>query len=201
MTLLIPHNKQMGLLSEAEAACFSVARRYQRRQLAARLVDIKRLFWPSNMKRLSWSNDGVRFLMQLGVLVVYLPVNFLVELVRLLHALLMFPFRYIGTFFTPSGLHAPGEKNLVGLHNAFFPFIELHADQAQQCIEEWVPILYGPAKAQKYKLASYIEDERQKQHKAARQSGVMAASFRSFRAIARERLSKDLGYYSGQRFH
>ena len=199
MTLLIPHNKHMGLLSEAEAACFDIARKYQRRAILSGLIDFKRLFWPTNVARLTWSAGGFRFLVQCAILVVYLPLNTLFQLLRTLHNFVMLPFRYGATLFTPSGLHAPGEKNLVGLYNAFFPYLELHPEDAVACLDDWVPILYGSAKARQYKLARYAEDERLKQLRAAEQSGVMAASFRSFRAIARERLSKDLGHYSGNR--
>lgn len=199
MTLLIPHNKQLGLLSDAEARCFQIARRYQRRQLLANLFNLKPLFWSSSFDRLVWSGSLGRFLMQALILVVYLPVNFVVELVRLLHNLLLFPARYLLTFFNPSGLHAPGEKNLVGLYNAFFPFLELSVERTQRCLEDWVPVLYGASKSARYRLSYYVQDEKQKQQRAASQSGVMAASFRSYRAIARERLSRDLGYYTGER--
>ncbi|UTA46378.1 hypothetical protein L1F30_09340 [Simiduia sp. 21SJ11W-1] len=199
MTLLIPHNKHVGLLSEAESACFDVARRYHRRRLVADLVDVKAMLWPRNLKRLSWSDDGMRFLVQCLVLVVYLPFNFLYQLLVTLQNLLLFPFKYLASWFTPQALHAPGEKNLVGLYNAFFPFLSLSPDDAVACIDEWVPILYGSAKARAHRLARYVDDERIKQMKVAKQSGVMAASFRSYRAIARERLSKDLGHYSGNR--
>ena len=199
MTLLIPHNKQLGLLSEAESTCFQIARRHQRRQLVVNLFSLKRLFWSPSFERLAWSGDVVRFLMQCLILLVYLPVNFVVELVKFLHGLLLFPIRFLLTFTNPAGLHAPGEKNLVGLYNAFFPFLDLDTERTQRCVEDWVPVLYGPDKAKRYRLGYYVEDERQKQKRAASQSGVMAASFRSFRAIARERLSKDLGYYSGAR--
>lgn len=199
MTLLIPHNKHMGLLSEAEAECFSIAGKYQRRALIAGLIDFNRLFWPANIKRLSWSKDGARFLVQCLVLVIYIPLNALFYSLKALHNLLLFPFRFVGSFFKPSGLHSPGEKNLVGLYNAFFPFLALSPDDAVSCIDDWVPVLYGQLKSNKHKLAQYVADERLKQLKAAQQSGVMAASFRSFRAIARERLSKDLGHYSGNR--
>lgn len=199
MTLLIPHNKHIGLLSDAEAACFDIARKYQRRAIVAGLFDLKRMFWPANMARLAWSVGGFRFLMQCVILSVYLPLNFVFQLLKTLHNLLLFPFRYLTTFFTPSGLHAPGEKNLVGLYNAFFPYLELRPEDAVACLDDWVPVLYGTNKAKQYKLARYADDERLKQLRAAEQSGVMAASFRSFRAIARERLSKDLGHYSGNR--
>lgn len=199
MTLLIPHNKHVGLLSEAESACFDIARRYHRRRLVAELVDIKAMLWPRNLERLSWSTDGTRFLVQCLVLVVYLPVNFLIQLLKSIQNLLFFPFRFAASYITPSALHAPGEKNLVGLYNAFFPFLKLSPDDAVSCIDEWVPVLYGPAKAKTHRLARYVDDERIKQMKVAKQSGVMAASFRSYRAIARERLSKDLGHYTGNR--
>lgn len=199
MTLLIPHNKQLGLLSEAESQCFQIARRHQRRQLVANLLNLKRMFWSPSFERLIWSGNIGRFCMQCLILLVYLPVNFLVELVRFLHNLVLFPARYILTFFNPSGLHAPGEKNLVGLYNAFFPFLELSVERTQRCLEDWVPVLYGADKAKRHRLSYYVEDERQKQQRAASQSGVMAASFRSYRAIARERLSKDLGHYTGAR--
>ena len=199
MTLLIPHNKHMGLLSEAEAACFDIARKYQRKAILAGVIDLERLFWPANVARLTWSEGSFRFLVQCAILVVYLPLNTFFQLLKSLHSLVMLPFRLAATLFTPSGLHAPGEKNLVGLYNAFFPYLELKPEDAVACLDDWVPVLYGGAKAQQYKLARYADDERLKQLRAAEQSGVMAASFRSFRAIARERLSKDLGHYTGNR--
>ncbi len=199
MTLLIPHNKHVGLLSEAESACFDIARRYHRRRLVADLVDVKALFWPRNLKRLSWSNDGSRFIVQCLVLTVYLPLNFIFQLLKSAQNILFFPFRFAVSWLTPGSLHAPGEKNLVGLYNAFFPFLRLSPEDAVACIDEWVPVLYGSAKAKVHRLARYVDDERIKQMKIAQQSGVMAASFRSYRAIARERLSKDLGHYTGSR--
>lgn len=198
MTLLIPHKKHLGLLSAAESRCFCVVRHYQRKQLLADTFGRSQFSWPKNVNRLTWSGHGGRFLLQCLVLTIFLPIYTLFQIIRMLGNLLLFPLRFIATYITPSGLHSPGEKNLVGLYGAYSQVVNLSPRLYIQCMEEWVPILYGAAKSGKYSLSTYVEQERDKQRNASRQGEGMVASFRSPHAVARERLSKDLGYYTGR---
>jgi len=190
---------QQTLLTEAESRCFYVARDYQRRSLLRSLLPLELSQWRVGFEKLGWSNNPFILTIQWLVLVLALVPMSLWLLVKCCWRWGVFPFRYLGTFFPPKDLRAPGEKTLVGIHNAFARHVDLSVSDYIACINDWIRILYGEEKSVRYNLSNAIKLELDKKQQIGHRT-EMADVMRSLVAITREKLSKELGHY-GLRQH
>jgi hypothetical protein len=186
------------LFTQSELVCWQIYRLYQRRQLRSDLMAWGDVFWPRFLRHLSWPEAYALKLIQLLIILAVWPMLLIGALLQMLAKWLWFPARFLATFFTPKTLHAPGEKSLLGLHNAFVSAsvssVSLSDALYIDCIDEWVEQLYGPEVAAKRSLSVYLrqlEDER----RGLTLEVNLEASLRDELAVARERLSRDLGHY------
>lgn len=186
------------LVTQQELSCWRIYRRYQRQQLVKEALALDRLVWPLFLRRLQWpGSPGMRFIQSLLIVAVW-PVLFVGALIRLLASWITFPAKLIATFITPKQFQAPGEKSLLGLHNAFASLgissIVLSESLYIACVDEWVGLLYGEQVARERTLGSYIQRvERERDELEC--SEPLGASLRDEVTVARERLSRDLGHY------
>ena len=184
------------LLSRSEFACFHIARRYQRHTLRRQVLALDHLLWPRALDRLRWSSSPLRRCGQGLVLAVSLPFIVIGQLLGRLLGLLLFPFRYARTFAIPRGLAAPGEKTLVGIHNAFARFFDLPPEAYINCVDEWIRALYGCERSLREYLSATVVAEGVAESAAEGTAETdLSPSMRSYIAVARERLSKELGNY------
>ncbi len=189
--------KQRVLLTKSESRCFFIARNYHRKKLWREITALNQIVWPVNLSGLSWSDYPIRFVAQLLVLLATIPLIVTWQLLKLTGKLLYFPFRYAETFFIPRDLAAPGERTIAGIHNAFNRYFDLPPDDYICCIDDWIRELYGEELAKAYSLRRYFDKELSRfksVHEGIREQ--FSNSFRRHIAIARERLSRDLGNYS-----
>ncbi len=186
------------LVTQEELSCWRIYRRYQRQQLFKEALALDCLVWPLFLRRLEWPDSlAMKFIQSLLIIGVW-PVLFVGALIRLLACWFTFPARLIATFITPKQFQAPGEKSLLGLHNAFaclgISSIVLSASLSNACVNEWVGLLYGEQVARERTLDSYIQRvERERDELEC--SEPLGASLRDEVTVARERLSRDLGHY------
>lgn len=192
-----PGLKKVGsgntLLTDAEYRCFFVARTFQRKHLVRTLIprEIKR--WRKGLRTLGWSRNPFIFIVQfLVICFAAIPMSLWVIL-KGIGLLLVFPFRYIGSFITPKSLQAPGEKTLVGIHNAFSKYIQLGTIDTIACLKEWIEILYGDRASQHHEVKTWMEQETIKLKQ--QNSDELTPAMRSLVAVSREKLSKQLGHY------
>ncbi|TQV78083.1 hypothetical protein FKG94_13460 [Exilibacterium tricleocarpae] len=181
--------KRGVLLSRSEFVCFHIARRYQRNVLKREAFGLEHWFWPAALDQLHWSASMPRRLGQGLIIAVSLPFIVSWQLLGRLARLLAFPFRYLRTYMIPRGLAAPGEKTLAGVHNAFARFFDLPPDAYMDCVDEWIQALYGLDRS----LRDYIVT----MNRGAEQlpAPALSPSMRSYIAVAREKLSQELGHY------
>jgi hypothetical protein len=186
------------LVTQEELSCWRIYRRYQRQQLFKDAAALDLVVWPLFLRHLQWPiSPFVRCIQALLVMGVW-PLLFIGALTRLLVNWLMFPARFIATLITPNQLQAPGEKSLLGLHNAFaclgISSIVLSEPLYIACFDEWIGLLYGDQVAKDKSLGMYIRRvERERAEMEV--SKPLEASLRDEVAVARERLSRDLGHY------
>ncbi|GAB1259789.1 hypothetical protein [Aurantivibrio plasticivorans] len=116
---------------------------------------------------------------------------------KALFHLVAFPFRYFSTFVIPGDLAAPGEKSLVGIHNAFAKYNTLGVDDYVDCMNEWITVLFGKDALEKHNLSGYLEAEvsRLRIERKHQADSEFAPTVRSLLANRRERLSRALGHY------
>ena len=187
--------RQGLLLTEAESRCFYIARDYQRRSLLRSLAPVELRRWRAGFNKLGWSKNPLVLAIQWLVLLIALVPMLVWLAVKSCVRILLFPIRYLRTYTVPKDLRAPGEKTLVGIHNAFSRHLNLSAADYVACINDWIRILYGQETVMGHDLERFVDDEREKY-----QDRGVAATTRSLLAISREKLSKQLGHY-GQSKH
>lgn len=181
-------------MTRKEAECFRALRRWQRAYLRKKL---KYALIPRLPFKKRYERNGVIGKCSLFIFSIFLfPIFFLFWLARVIRASVIFPFLTLSTYFKPSDLRAPGERNLKGVHYQFARHIDLPPDLYVQCVDDWVRALYGYEKLPKYSLSNYLDAEYLKRRQLAYDDD---ASLRSLIASqisnAREDLSRDLGHY------
>ncbi len=186
------------LVTQEELSCWRIYRRYQRQQLFKDAMALDLVLWPLFLRHLQWPLSLFMRCIQALLVVGVWPLLFIGALIRLLVNWLMFPARLIATLITPNQFQAPGEKSLLGLHNAFaclgISSIVLSEPLYIACIDEWIGLLYGDQVAKDKSLGMYIcRVERERAELDA--SEPLGASLRDEVTVARERLSRDLGHY------
>jgi len=125
------------------------------------------------------------------------PVLFLIWILQVLKAVLMFPINLIETLVPPKGLRGPGERTLRGMHYQFASHAYLPPDLYVKCVNDWVEILYGPEQLPKYALNAYLSEWETPKifgTNSRREPDLEATQFQISRA--REELSRDLGNYT-----
>ena len=189
------------LLTSAELQCFKVARSYQRKVLVRRLLKSDYRAVTAGFGRLGWSKNPVILAIQWVILIIAAPFLLAWLLLRLVVSLLLFPFRYVYTYFTPTDLAAPGEKTLVGIYNAFNRYMNLDAASYIACLNDWIRILYGEEVFRKYNVNGYLSAELERlgiDERKAREPQQFTPHLRSILSVSREKLSKTLGHYLKQ---
>lgn len=184
------------LLTEQESECLRAGRQLQRKALIAYSFNGSGFFNALRMTSLSWSRSPWRFVLQLALYWLCLPFVLIGQLLRQSWLWLLFPFRYVGTFFLSDSIQAPGEKTLDGIHHQFSPYLNLKGRDYIQCVNLWVKILYGPEKAKYHNFARYLHQERRRlQDQGINDPAFLAVTYRKQITEARARLSRDLGNY------
>ncbi len=202
-----PDLKEIGLqrllLTEAESECFEIARNYQRRELIRSLAAPELNHWREGFNKLGWSKNALVFGAQSLILLIALGPMLIWLGFKWVFRLIVFPFRYIKTFFVPKTLSAPGEKTLVGLHNAFSMHMNLGASDYVCCLNDWIRVLYGENKLSERQLNDLVGDElRNIQFHTADTDSDLTLAHRSMVSVSREKLSKALGHYGkSERIH
>lgn len=181
------------LLTESESQCFSIARDYQRKHLIRSLVPEEFKHWTAGFKNLGWSKNPLVLAIQASILLLAIPPISVWLVFKCTLRLLAFPVRYVKTYITPKDLAAPGEKTLVGMHNAFSRHLCLGAVDSIACLNDWVKILYGERACQQYQTKVWLNPEISKlEHPVGND---LSPALRSVVAVSREKLSKQLGHY------
>jgi len=189
------------LLTDAESRCFDIARNYQRKGLVRSLAPRELWRWRNEFHKLGWSKNGLVLGIQGLILALALIPMSLWLIAKCCLRLILFPYRYLLTFIVPKDLKAPGEKTLVGLHNAFHSHLNLGATDYIACLNDWIKILYGEKTLDQHNLQQLMETELKKVHYQG-QNDDLSGSLRSVVAVSREKLSKELGHYlKSQRVH
>lgn len=184
------------LLMEAEYLCYKAGQRYYRRQLLANLSRIDRQYWPF------WHaiGDNTKPILERSFLtlsaLLALPLSALFQLLASALKLIKFPFQLLASFSLPQNLHAPGEKNLTGLHNAFSAKLGLRGRYYIRCVDNWLDILYP----EQVRPGGYLSDCIEKvgrQVKDALEQGLDDPEFRLI-GNCREKLSQHYGHYASR---
>ncbi len=193
---LRPHKKvgaKNVLLTEPEYQCYQQVKKIQRRQLIQDLIAPEHLAW---IQRLSWARSGLGLVLQLIIFIPLLPFIIVWGLLGYLFSVVKFPFLWISTFRTPSNLSAPGEKNLVGMHNALGRYLSVSVDNYIDCVDCWIRYLYGSEKAVKQNFRQTLSPILIDTLNITLETKMDDAVVRRYLAQAREQLSKKLGHYS-----
>ena len=189
---------QQILLTEAETRCFYIARDYQRKSLRRALLPLDLQQWRAGFNRLGWSKTPLVLTAQCLILLLAFVPMLVWLLGKSVVSLIAFPFRYAQTFFVPKDLNAPGEKTLVGIHNAFNRHLNLSASDYVACINDWIKVLYGEEASRRLNFDQAIKVEINKKINQHANSDL-AATTRSMVAVMREKVSKELGHYGKAR--
>lgn len=185
-----------ALLTESEAECFQLGRGVQRRALINKTFSLGGFKQLGLFKELSWSTSSWRFLAQLLIYIVSLPLLLLWHSLKVIYGVGLFPFRYIATFVPPRDLSSPGEKNIQGLHHHFSGYLQLSGSDYIECVNKWVIALYGTEKAKYHNFARYLHDERRRlQEQGINDPAFLSVTVRNQTSVARSRLSRELGNY------
>lgn len=187
--------KQGVLLTDQEFQCYRLAKRLRQRALWRTIFSVYRIVWPELLDSVEWSSVLWRKLMQLIVLATVWPLIVLWGLAVYLIGLIKFPFKLLQTWLVPSTLRAPGEKTLMGIHNAFGPVLDLEQGDYIECIDGWVSILFGAGVALDKNLSIYLLQVSSERKDIDHRTGAVAEGLRSNLSVAREYLSRDLGHY------
>jgi hypothetical protein len=182
--------KNSPLMTSAEARCFQAARALQREDVidGLKLALLPQLPLFKEAMQHSVSTRLVYF----SLILVGLPIILLYWLAQLGFRLLIFPWRYYSTWLFPSGFAPPGERNIQGMHNAWSRYVRLSTPRYVQCVNAWAHILYGKEAANKHRFEKYF-DMTLLEHTDP--GGQAAAHLKNSLRIAREQVSKNLGYY------
>ncbi|MGH1372919.1 MAG: hypothetical protein ACRBBW_12825 [Cellvibrionaceae bacterium] len=187
--------KQGVLLTDQEFQCYRYARRLRQRALWRKIYSVHRILWPELLDSVDWSPVLWRKLSQLAVLMLVWPLIVVWGLAVYLLALVQFPFKLFQTWLVPDSLRAPGEKTLMGIHNAFSSAIDLSQADYIECIDGWVSILFGATIALDKNLSIYLLQVSSERKDIDHRTGAVAEGLRSNLSVAREYLSRDLGHY------
>ncbi len=178
------------LMTDAEAACFKAARNLQRADVIDGLVNT--LIPSLPMYREAMQRSVTAKTVYFVLIILGLPFLIVVWALRLLFTLLIFPYRYFSTYFLPPGFQPPGERNIQGMHSAFSKYVNLSTRRYVYCVNTWAKILYGENSAKKYSLENYIDSNLLMNPNI---SAPEANHLRNSLRIAREQISRELGYY------
>lgn len=181
----------MSVMSDNELRCFQAAQKWQRIELLDWFANILKPKLPF-IDQARRSSLVVK-LLYTAVILALVPLLTLAFIIRTLAVMLIFPWRYWRTRITPHDLQAPGERNIQGIHHAFSRYINLSAENYIQCVNEWIAILYGDAALEHYRMETFVNLERLEQTAAS--SKVSPTQLRNTLSMARETLSRKLGYY------
>ena len=182
------------VMSPAEAQCFKRLRQWQRVYLCQRLqaAFVPSLPWQQTLCK---THLGGKLLLILFT-VVASPVLILLWCLRILRALLVYPFIFIASFFKPFTLKSPGERTIRGMYYQFNIYAQLPPHLHVRCIDDWVSILYGADKLEKYALSTYLGSiTSQLNSKELKHNQSMREIVQVQISQAREQLSQDLGNY------
>lgn len=181
------------LLTKPEYQCYRVVQQVRRKQLIDDLAFARSL---PLTDRLVWAKQGFRLFLQVLVFVVLVPFLVLWNLLSYVVKLLRFPVLWCATYLVPRGLVPPGEKNIVGMHNAFGRYLNVNLANYTECVEQWVKLLYGEEQAQQYSFNDTLWCQLEGVSGVTPQTSINDIVIRRYLAAARETLSKKLGYYS-----
>lgn len=187
--------RQGVLLTNRESQCYDVAQRQRRLALKRRIVGLHRIFWPAIMDNVGWSAQWWRLGLQALLLLALWPLLTFWGLISYLARLIQFPYHYWQTMRVPAALKAPGEKTLIGIHNAFGSVLEMDEADYIECLDRWVECLFGPEIAKEKRLSLYLAKLSGERKDIDYRTGAVAKGLRSNLSVAREYLSKDLGHY------
>lgn len=182
------------VMTHKEAECFRSLRKWQRVYLKQRFITafIPRFRFIHTLKHTH------AYVKALGYTLAALlsPLLISLWLLRILKAAIFFPVFYLATFAKPFGLHAPGERNIKGVHYQFARHIELPPELYLKCVDDWVRILYGPEKLPTYSITHYLNADYLLRTQTSYQDKLaMRDLIQRQISNAREELSNDLGHY------
>ncbi len=183
------------MLTHKEYQCLKTAQSYRRKLAFVRLIGLHRIIWPDLLHRVKWSSSWWRFSIQLLILVLFWPVIIVLGLFEYLKGLISFPMRLLSSFQYNPSLRSPGEKSLVGIHNAFSVLLDLPRAYYMECMDDWVGILYGQEILLEKSFSRYVADVKVHKTNVAMDQEPLNFNLRSDLAVAREALSIDLGHY------
>lgn len=181
-------------MTQKEAECFRAVRRWQRAYMRQRLMQaiFPHLPFIALLKKTSVIGKVLIIVMAC----ILSPLLILIWIIKALAALITFPFSIISSYIKPTGLRAPGERNIKGVHYQFARHIHLPPELYIKCVDDWVRILYGEDKLPKYSLASYLDtDYLLRRRIAYEEDATMQNLLKTQISNAREDLSRDLGHY------
>jgi hypothetical protein len=184
---------QSLMLTPEEFQCYKIAQSYRRKAVLLSLLSIHRIFWPSFVSRIAWS-QGWRLLVQGLIFLLLWPGIILWGIAEYLLLLLKSPWLLLGTFRVPKGVRSPGEKSLVGIHNAFQDVLDMPNSMYIHCIDSWLVVLFG-ALQPGATLREYVKIEQDRKQEVVESQFELAGQLRCEIAVARENLSRDLGHY------
>lgn len=187
--------KQGVLLTDQEFQCYRLAKHLRQRALLRTILAIYRIVWPEILDSIEWSSTPWRMALQLLLLGLLWPLVALWGFSLYLFSVIQFPFKYLQTWLVPANLRAPGEKTLIGIHNAFAPALELDQADYIECIDGWVSILFGEQTALDKNLSIYLLQVSSERKDIDPRTGAVAEGLRSNLSVARDYLSRDLGHY------
>lgn len=183
-------------MTEKEAECFRIARWRQRRQL---LDELKRQLHPSYplFEKASKATSFSRTYLLYMLAIFSWPIYFILWPASLAISVARFPFRLISSYQIPKDARGPGERNIRGIHNAFAPHMDLAPENYIACIDDWVRILYGDESAKSHKMSKYVDETllHLSRFGSCRADDPLLQHLRSSVAVAREKISLDLGCY------
>lgn len=177
-------------MTKAEAQCFRAARVLQRKDVIDGLKEALLPHLPlfRDAMRHSTTTRIIYFLL----ILMGLPVILLFWCIQLVFRLIIFPWRYYSTYFLPPGFAPPGERNIQGMHNAWSKYVRLSPKRYVKCINVWAAILYGKEAAKQHAFQKFFDAKLLEQDDPG---GQAANHLRNSLRLAREQMSKKLGYY------
>ncbi|WP_166998836.1 hypothetical protein [Pseudomaricurvus alkylphenolicus] len=183
------------LLTAREYRCFQLAQEARRTARLRELRQWRRYFWPTAVNRFWYAGNTHIKVVLTALLILISPLYVAIGLLFYLFTLICLPVRMLQTYRVPKTLKAPGEKTLIGLHNAFQPIMDMGDQLYVECMDNWVEELFGNKAAQKQNLSRYMKALAAKRQDIDPVTGQVMEGIRSNLSVAREYLSRDLGHY------
>lgn len=173
----------------AEAQCFSTAKTWQRRYLRRRLVEVL-------VPRAPAIIEALPALLRWLCYALLAPLLIALWLIKIVLALIFFPFQLLFSYIKPRALRPPGERNIQGIHYSFSRFCDLPPDYYLKCIDDWTKILYGEDKLPQFSIKQYMDADHLLRPEIlnSRDAGVIEHLYQQINH-AREELSRELGHY------